>query len=464
MAFVAVAGGLDDRETLRDQALLDEVGGDLVLDPGPDLVGVDEGERGLPALGPGTKQQSGLTADRVARSLGAGVVGEVMPEVVLEDGLQVPSDPRSGLRTVDTVDPGHPRPDHAIGDAARAVLVLRALPLEQLLDFPALPVDARDEVDEGGVAQPPGGDLLVVILPVVEMLVEVGRTFPGQVAIEGLVVRVADVSREVGHGRECTEIDAGAHAVGPPELDVVGVVVRLFEDTAMAGIPGLDAVVDALLDAGVKALHPPSIARDLPVAVELHDPAELSVASGVEPVVGGAVWKRGTEVDVAAPVHAAPELLLAKGPLELGVEMGDGLGVVPDVGAAPRTTPLVGEATLPRPQVAVLLAKHRGRLEDREVRRHGVEHVRGQCGREQGVVEGLGTGAKGGVVLPHVKGNGPGVLPLGCVEGPPSGRRVGLTASVAADLTVIDSACRVVAVGEVPGDHDGVGDLLAGLE
>ena len=64
-AVVAVADALDDGQALVDQALVDQVRGDLVLDAGPDLVGVEEGQPRPAALRPGAEEQARLVVEGV---------------------------------------------------------------------------------------------------------------------------------------------------------------------------------------------------------------------------------------------------------------------------------------------------------------------------------------------------------------------------------------------------------------
>ena len=52
------------------------------------------------------------------------------------------------------------------------------------------------------------------------------------------------VAQGLGHrrgGLERAQVERRAHPVRAPELDVVGVVVRLDHDAVPVGIPGLDA-------------------------------------------------------------------------------------------------------------------------------------------------------------------------------------------------------------------------------
>src|SRR3569833_2023104 len=120
---------------------------------------------------------------------------------------------------------------------------------------------------------------------------------------------------------DASPVSPTAPAICAPELDVVGVVMRLEEPAAMIGIPCGDAVVERLLRERIHPLQPCRVARDLPVAVDLHDAAELPIGCSWTGVIDGSVWNRSPEVHVAAFVHRARQLELAKCPLGCGEEM-----------------------------------------------------------------------------------------------------------------------------------------------
>ena len=57
--------------------------------------------------------------------------------------------------------------------------------------------------------------------------------------------------------------------------------------------------------------------RNLPVAIDLHDAAELAIGGGMKAVVDGAIGDGAAEIDVAAIIHGANQFQVAQGALEL---------------------------------------------------------------------------------------------------------------------------------------------------
>ncbi len=124
---------LHDGEALPEHPLVEHVARDLVLDPRPDLVGVDEGDGGPPAPGPGAEEEPGLVVDGVD-PLGVLVVEEVPPPVVAEDGGERPLHVLLGEGPAEAGHHRHPLAEELVGEAALAVLVLRGLLGVVLLD------------------------------------------------------------------------------------------------------------------------------------------------------------------------------------------------------------------------------------------------------------------------------------------------------------------------------------------
>ena len=169
-----------------------------------------------------------------------------------------------------------------------------------------------------------------------------------------------DRRRHLRHRGERAEIDAGAHSIGAPELDVVGVVMGLKERAVMVGIPSADAVIETALNERIDSLQPGEVAGDLPIAEDFHDAAELAVGGGVPSVIDGAIGDRAAEVHVTALVHGADEFHVAKRAFELRVEMRHGLSVVPHVSAGTVAAAGVRRAAFPSPYVSVFLAQDSG--------------------------------------------------------------------------------------------------------
>src|SRR5579863_4277157 len=118
-------------------------------------------------------------------------------------------------------------------------------------------------------------DLLLEVVAIEQRLVHELRGTLCKISIERRVRGFTDSSGHECHRRESSEIDAGAHAIRSPELDVVSVVMGLEQGAAMVWVPRGNALVDAALGQRVHALQPCCVAGDLPVAKNLHDAAEL---------------------------------------------------------------------------------------------------------------------------------------------------------------------------------------------
>ena len=160
---------------------------------------------------------------------------QIVLEVVFVDGLQMAGHLLGIDHLTDAADQGQPGTEHAVGQAAAAVLVLgpflfqqspglgrvaadHALDLQRVLGPEVLPLDLLDEV-----------------LAVEQLLFRAANS-----AFEDLGIVVDVLAQGLAHehrGPQRAEVEAGAHAVGAPELDVVGVVVGLLEPALAAGVP-----------------------------------------------------------------------------------------------------------------------------------------------------------------------------------------------------------------------------------
>ena len=127
----------------------------------------------------------------------------------------------------------------------------------------------------------------------------------------------------------------------------------LEEASAMVGIPGANAVVQAAFGERVHFPQPIEVAGNLPVAKHFHDPAQLPVGGGVEVVFDGAFGERGAEGDVAGFIHGAAEFQFAQSGLELREKMRKRLGIVPDMRAGTVAAARIGETTFPTPDIAI---------------------------------------------------------------------------------------------------------------
>src|SRR5207247_6518439 len=96
--------------------------GDLVLDPGPDLVRVRERIPGPSPFRPGAGQQPGFVVQRI-RALATVMSAEVRLPVVPEDACQGLPDTRGREQVPEADDRGEPLSEHLVGQAANPVLV-----------------------------------------------------------------------------------------------------------------------------------------------------------------------------------------------------------------------------------------------------------------------------------------------------------------------------------------------------
>jgi hypothetical protein len=275
VAGVAAAGGFNDGQSFFDQSFGDLVGGDLVFDACPDFVGVDEGEGRHASVGPGAEEKSGFRSHSIAGALEAGMLAQIALEVVGEDGLEMAADVLAGKRGLDAVDGSHPGSDDAIGDTAGAVLVFRTFGFEEKRHLVGGSVirDASDLIGESGVSQALPPDMLFVIFAIEESAIQEFGSTLCDLFVEKRIALFVERAGHFGQGAERADIDAGAHAVRPPELDVVSIVVWLKKRALVLRVPRSDAEIEAAFGVGVKAGEPFGVAADLPVAMEFKDSA-----------------------------------------------------------------------------------------------------------------------------------------------------------------------------------------------
>src|SRR5258708_463258 len=85
-AVVALAYRLYDAQTLINPAFIDQMGGHLIFDASPYLIGIDNREPGALPIRPGTKHQTGVVIDGEG-TLAIRVITKIAFEVVVQDGL-----------------------------------------------------------------------------------------------------------------------------------------------------------------------------------------------------------------------------------------------------------------------------------------------------------------------------------------------------------------------------------------
>ena len=116
----------------------------------------------------------------------------------------------------------------------------------------------------------------------------------------------------------------------------------------------------------------------MPVAIDLHDAAQLPVGSSGSALIGWAVGNRSAEIHVTALIHGTAQFQVAQSPLQLRVKMRKGLCVVPDVCAGAMAAAAIWGTAFPSPQISVFLAQNRGRLQNAQVCRYRIQHIRRQ--------------------------------------------------------------------------------------
>lgn len=194
-------------------------------------------------------------------------------------------------------------------------------------------------------------DLLDEVLAVEQVLFRAANPLLQNRGVLGDVV--ADRGSHHHGGPQGGEVEARTHSIGAPELDVVSVVMGFLQPALAAGIPLVNAVVEAGFDLRPEAAQPVGVAADPPVAMDFEDAAELAVGSGVEVVGNRADRQCAAELLVSAIVLRRTKLRLAERPLQRGEEVRDRLGVIPNVRAGARAAALAVSAPFPRPEAAV---------------------------------------------------------------------------------------------------------------
>src|SRR5438105_4848489 len=143
--------------------------------------------------------------------------------------------------------------------------------------------------------------------------------------------------------------------------------MRLEQRALAIRIPNLDTEIQTAFRQRIQPIEPIRIAGDMPITVQLHDPAKLTVGGSMEVVRRRSIGQRRPEADVPLLVHRALVLLFAEGSFQLREQVRYRLRVIPDVGTRSWTAACVSETAFPRPQIAAFLAQHGWRFQDRQV-------------------------------------------------------------------------------------------------
>src|SRR5215469_606561 len=76
---------------------------------------------------------------------------------------------------------------------------------------------------------------------------------------------------------QCHEVETRAHAVGAPELNVIGIDMWFLYHSSMLRVPSSDAIIQARADAGPPTAQPRCVSTDPPIPIEFDNPAQLSI-------------------------------------------------------------------------------------------------------------------------------------------------------------------------------------------
>ncbi len=181
-------------------------------------------------------------------------------------------------------------------------------------------------------------------------------------------------------------------------------MVRFFNPALMPGIPGFNAVIQALFHLGPQAPQPFRVTAHAPFAADFHDAPQLAVRGGVK--IGHHRPDRNGATESLMPRVALrrAELGFAQGSLQFGKQVRNGLGIVPHVRARAMTATGIIAAAFPGPEPSIGLAQNRGGFQDGQVRRHGFDHFGGQGGIVKTIAEPPGITSQARVIIGPMRG------------------------------------------------------------
>src|SRR5258708_18402349 len=109
-------------------------------------------------------------------------------------------------------------------------------------------------------------------------------------------------------------------------------------------------------------LYPRTVAADPPVPVNFHDSPQLPVCRCVKVMDLGANRKGCPKLLMACSILALKKLRFTHASFKGGEKVGEGLGIVPDMGARAGTASLVIIGAFPSPEPAIILAQNSRRF------------------------------------------------------------------------------------------------------
>ena len=357
-AVVAVAHGFHAGQRFGGHTLVEHPDGGAVLKARHDFGKVGEG-RLEAAFGPRGHEQARFVAHDVGTHV-VEVAAEVGHEVIAVNALQ--------------------RSRHLVrvGQVAQSADVGHVLP-HQLVDEAAAPQlecgDGRcgvvhvEWLERGGVA-----DLLFEVFAVEKVLLR-----PRAALFVQLVARLGQ--RLVAHG--AGHLAGGAQRAQIPEphlriraevVDVHGVVLAALHHAVAVTVPPFVApgVGQYLFGLLPMAFEKGTVARELPVAVELHEAAHLAVGRGTAALRGLAQGQGGAEAHLSVVACGVLELDVAHRARQLAEKESSGCLVVPYMGARAHARAEAVHHSLPAHEVARGQAEHRLRAQGGQVEERGL--------------------------------------------------------------------------------------------
>ena len=101
--------------------------------------------------------------------------------------------------------------------------------------------------------------------------------------------------------QEGLQVETGAHAIGPPELYVVGIMMRFFQET-MSRVPCLNTVVHTGFHLGIHFYHPVGIPVNAPFPVYFHNATKLSIGRRIKSMIRCSDRQENPEILMSFPL------------------------------------------------------------------------------------------------------------------------------------------------------------------
>ena len=221
-------------------------------------------------------------------------------------------------------------------------------------------------------------DDLLVVLPVEELSIGEDAALVGEATVLRRPLGLVEVVGEAGRGRQRRQVEAAHHRVGAVEFHIVRVVLQALHQAVLVRVPVLPGELERLDARWPDASEPSVIAADQPFAVHLDNRPHLPIGRRVEARAALRPQRqRHAEADEAVVLHRVGPVCLAYGPLQGREEVGESLGVVPDMGTGALATPAAVTAALEAVEGAVGETQAGVGAQDRQLAADRVESDRG---------------------------------------------------------------------------------------